>query len=246
VRRYVLDAFVKKNVRRILLTRTAEHQNDKNEDAITSMVFTPLRFMSAENALSCFQLIFPELDKLTCGERAESAKIELWPSLKHLKRRVEPDLLAKFRFSRREPLTLVGEMKWDSEPTPEQVQRETGAAGDGAYIFVIVKKRRGHTKDSLGCNRVLTWTEVHSQIFEARKRFPNNSPVFIWTTLVSDFLSRAEQLIFTGFGSLPTVPERDEGPIFFRKQQPSRRYEWTHPFHAVDEAVVFFDVGKSR
>ena len=38
-----------------------EHTSDKNEDAITSMVFTPLRFMAPGEALKCLRAVVPSI-----------------------------------------------------------------------------------------------------------------------------------------------------------------------------------------
>jgi len=101
----MLEAFLRKNVRRVLCSR--EHKNDRDEDAITSMVFTPLRFMPPEHAFKCFAAIFPDLNKRVSplSVSCVASEIDLWPkklraaNANRKKTRVEPDLMARFRFS---------------------------------------------------------------------------------------------------------------------------------------------------
>jgi hypothetical protein len=64
----MLDAFIKKGVRRVLEKGNDEHHNDKTEDAITSMVFTPLQFMSPDQALACFSAFLPDLKDMLSGD----------------------------------------------------------------------------------------------------------------------------------------------------------------------------------
>jgi hypothetical protein len=92
----MLDAFIRKGARRILLTRTAEHQKDKNEDAITSMVFSPIQFMSAEDAFTCFKAVLPNLPRRVTGRSVSSVHVEFWPSVMVEGARVEPDLEQKY------------------------------------------------------------------------------------------------------------------------------------------------------
>jgi hypothetical protein len=65
----MLDAFIRKGVRRIL----ARNGRNMDEDAITSMVFTPLRFMEPEVALNCLRLILTkQLADLTRSRRVSA------------------------------------------------------------------------------------------------------------------------------------------------------------------------------
>lgn len=214
----MLDAFVKKNVRRVLVKRSQEHINDKNEDAVTSMVFTPLKFMSAENAFACLQAVAPRCLGEAANRKIRSLEIELWPLLKDPQGRyIEPDLQAKIEFEDGEPIILIGEMKWDSAVQPDQIARERRIAKN-AKVLAIVKSAGKHDEDSLQCDELCTWTAVNGRISKLQSGRPSpTSPTQFWATLVSSFLKKAEQTIFQGFDhiDLTGVPPVGQKPIFF-------------------------------
>ncbi len=129
----MLHAFNQKNVRRVLATSGDEHTNDKNEDAITSMVFTPLAFMSPESALEVMkEIIGEQMVAAVADRRPISHEPSLWPS--GLRSRAwdgdrltscEPDLVVRFEFDAGAPMLLIGEMKWDWRVTPGHLEQET-------------------------------------------------------------------------------------------------------------------------
>jgi hypothetical protein len=53
----MLDAFVQKNVRRVLSRKQDEHTYEKPEDAITSMVFNPAAVHVPDKPLACFPFL---------------------------------------------------------------------------------------------------------------------------------------------------------------------------------------------
>jgi hypothetical protein len=127
----MLHASNSKNVRRVLVMRTAEHRNEKNEDAITSMVFTPLAFMTATEAARCLTLMFGVEFQRLCGRALVRHKGELWP--RDLKApyerggpntRCEPDVVIRFELCDGEHLTFIGEMKWDSGDTEGEIDHQ--------------------------------------------------------------------------------------------------------------------------
>jgi len=128
----MLDAFNKKHVRRILARSGTEHSNEMNEDAITSMVFTPLRFMERNKALSCFKVILgSHLSDRLQSRVVASFSLELWPrgiriasNIVAKETRCEPDLVAHIHFDEGPPLVLVGEMKWDSSSSETVLEGE--------------------------------------------------------------------------------------------------------------------------
>ena len=83
-----------------------EHTSDKNEDAITSMVFTPLRFMAPGEALKCLRAVVPSIAEVALARGSPiDQNVTLWPpGLKARgwggpgQTRVEPDLVAEFTF----------------------------------------------------------------------------------------------------------------------------------------------------
>jgi hypothetical protein len=243
----MLDAFVQKGIRSILLTRGAERKLNQNEDAITSMVFSPISFMSPDQAFKCLNAILPCL-RTKIGERhVKSIDVSFWPlggraySIKLDKMTpVVPDLKVTLSFESDPPLVLVGEMKWDAPITNEQIKRERESVnGEDAYIFAIVKNKGKHTADKLKCDALYSWKDVHSNIDPGR--FEAGSPSRRWACLVTKFLHLAEQLIFSGFDipNVACIPQVDKEVIFF-KEKPFLRFNWTFPEVPPLNAHIFY------
>src|SRR5258708_8944268 len=123
----MLDAFIWKGVRRIW----TGNGRKMDEDAITSMVFTPLRFMEPEEALNCLRLILTrQLADLTRSRRVSAFSLEFWPkglrsiSATGAKTRCEPDLVATAEFNEGPPVIIVGEMKWDSYRSKAELEAQ--------------------------------------------------------------------------------------------------------------------------
>nr|QQZ48894.1 hypothetical protein JKL49_16545 [Phenylobacterium glaciei] len=77
----MLHAFITKRVRRILARDRLEHTNAKNEDAITSMVFSPLAFMEAPQAMAALdQLLDGAVGRRAAGRTVAQHEIHLWPA----------------------------------------------------------------------------------------------------------------------------------------------------------------------
>jgi hypothetical protein len=229
----MLDAFIRKRVRKIL-TRNGRNMD---EDAITSMVFTPLRFMGPEEALNCLKLILTsQLADLTRSRRVSAFSFEFWPkglrsiSATGAKTRCEPDLMARFEFSDGPPVIIVGEMKWDSYPSKAeleaQIARERTAIKEVnpkaeilMFAFVKFKKQyvEGDGFNRAGC-QVFEWNEFHQVLNRYLGTSPaQNSAQRRWASDISEFLICAEQAIFTGinedYGPLPAAYLK---PVFYR------------------------------
>jgi hypothetical protein len=96
---FLLHAFNQKNVRRTLLRTETEHSIEKTEDAVTSMVFSPLAFMEPEAALTCLTaLIGPEGTGNLLGRMPTEHDVEFWP--KGLKARGRDGIDRRTRASR--------------------------------------------------------------------------------------------------------------------------------------------------
>jgi hypothetical protein len=209
-----------------------------DEDAITSMVFTPLRFMEPEEALNCLTLILTrQLADLTRSRRVSAFSLEFWPkglrsiSATGAKKRCEPDLVARLEFSEGPPVIIVGEMKWDSYPSKAdleaQIVRERNAIKEDnpkaeILMFALVKSKKKYMEGE-GFNRaacqVFEWTEFHQLL----NRYLSTSSAHDsarrrWASDISEFLVRAEQTIFTGikeqYGPLPAA---EVSPVFYRR-----------------------------
>lgn len=227
----MLDAFIKKHVRKILARSGTEHSNEKNEDAITSMVFTPLRFMAVEDALNCLKVIFRNEPSGLWSRRASTFSLELWPSgirgTSHSgakATRCEPDLVAKLSFDHGRDLVVVGEMKWDSYPSKDELGREvkreqealrTLNAEADLLTFALVKYLRKDF-DKLPCNVLLSWTEFHRRLNESLHFYDQQSACRRWMEDISKFLTLAEQTIFTGItNKYDGVPALGTNPVFY-------------------------------
>jgi hypothetical protein len=235
----MLDAFIRKGVRRILSGSEPEHKNYTNEDAITSMVFTPLRYMAPDEALNCLGLILMRpLADLKQSRPISSFSVEFWPEGLRSKStttigartRCEPDLVARFEFTEGLSLMIIGEMKWDSYPSKAeleaQIARERHAIKEhypkaDILMFALVKSKKrymqGERFNRVGC-LVFEWTEFHQLLNRYLRRSPARaSAQWRWACDISNFLKLAEQTIFTGvkddYGSLPAADLRT---VFYR------------------------------
>lgn len=227
----MLDAFNIKNVRRVLAPRSHEHLNQANEDAITSMVFTPLRFMTAKAAFECLGLMLPGLDDCRRGRNLKDHKVEFWKTglqaqgwagIPHT--RVEPDLLVRFWFDGGAPLTVIGEMKWDwdiaLDALETEVRRQRDAVAgaqrdDTLFSFVLLRQLRP-TRNTSPWNCAIDWFSVHRDLSRAlRSGEFASGPVWEWLSSVSAFLIRAERATFSGMsGQYGPTPELSV-PMFF-------------------------------
>jgi hypothetical protein len=227
----MLDAFNKKGVRKILGRSGLDHTNEKNEDAITSMVFSPLRYMSILEALSCFKAFLgPNFISQLSDRTLKTMNIQLWPgglraysAAASKVTRCEPDLVARLTFDRGRPLIIVGEMKWDSFPTASELQAEIDrerAALLAEYLehelfsFALVKYVKNEFLNL--ASRVLSWTEFHRELETRKGGAVPQSASLAWLKDVSSFLTRAEQSIFLGISkTYGPIPASDTRNLFY-------------------------------
>ncbi|MFT8718315.1 hypothetical protein [Acetobacter sp.] len=211
----MLHAFNQKGVRRVLCSRHNEHTNNKNEDAITSMVFSPLFFMQTEDAWLIVQALLEPDALCDYGTRQPTAhEIRLWPDgLKAQARngdytsRCEPDLVMQFQFDDIRPLIITWEMKW------------TWVIATNELLNEIVREQEAIKKAYPACERLIValtqiaypirrkgianirWTDVH-RIANRLKLESIAAPLREWGKQVSLFLEKAEQISFCGFHAL--------------------------------------------
>ncbi|TDT92509.1 hypothetical protein DFO45_3266 [Azorhizobium sp. AG788] len=221
----MLHAFNQKGVRRVLVPKSVEHLNDKNEDAVTSMVFSPLAFMTAADALAVIVKVLGTKVTVPVGKRdVVGHKVELWPQM--LKsgpemKRCEPDVVLTFTFDEGPELVIIGEMKWDWAISREALVEETTRQGKifkrsakrEVLQFVITKS---HVKGLIPAFAQLTWNDVSgsaNSLSGARTSYAVSS----WGKLVHDFLRRAGQLDFHGFNYNERKPFSLKKPAFISK-----------------------------
>lgn len=227
----MLDAFNRKGVRRVLVTTKMEHVKDQNENAITSMVFTPLRFMSSVDAWRCLRACFDQLfDEELKQASIADLRVELWPIGMRAPNeggdlsRCEPDLVVDCQTVGGERIVIVGEMKWDWATEVDTLNRELdrqrqAVARDKTcktVQFVLLKHRLHQYRDLMAPS--MSWADVHRRLRDILRR-PDEERwgrvPLQWAEEVCQFLVLAEQTVFTGFNSV-TVPQVERSaPIFF-------------------------------
>jgi len=208
----MLHAFNQKNVRRVLAQRDDEHVNDKNEDGVTSMAFSPLAFMPTDEAMRVLEAVIgaPLRDALR-GREVLAHDVTFWPSglracgwSSDANSRCEPDLLVLLTISGGGELVLVGEMKWDwriaDGHLADEIRRERRAVSlkypkADLLAFAITKF---HLFKDPPDTVPLTWVGVQRSASLLHFRSPG-SIAGRWGGLVSVFLAKAKQTSFQGF-----------------------------------------------
>lgn len=110
----MLDAFLRKGAQ--LPTELGAEVGSRRviEDAITSTLFTPLRFMSPPDVSQILSIVIGENDRRV----ADECRVDLWPRLpsyssKSSSSYVEPDLIVNLQYGSLKEV-LVFEIKWDA------------------------------------------------------------------------------------------------------------------------------------
>ncbi|UVI38805.1 hypothetical protein [Qipengyuania spongiae] len=216
----MLHAFNRKNVRRVLLSAKSDHKIGKDEDGVTSMVFSPLAFMGVDAAATiALEIIGAPLSRAFNGRRPMSHDIKLWPeglrdrSWGSGKKatRCEPDFYIRFDFAVDDPVILVGEVKWDWKVSNEHIQTEIDRQRramakefpNAALVMLAITKHRLRTKPSNIVER--SWVQVHGAARLLAKRNPVSAEGR-WGELIGEFLELAKQMEFQGFNLEAYVP----------------------------------------
>ena len=231
----MLHAFTQKNARRIFQARASEHKPEKSEDAATSMVFSPLAFMGATDALECLVTVLgPPSREAVAGRRPIDHEVTFWPQGQAPSWNgdgltgCEPDLVVHFTFDDGSDLLFVGEMKWnwamEASALAREVQRERVAMkslfpNTPQMGFVIAKRAYAQTPGVT----TLTWKAFDSRI-AALSRRSARSPSSIWAKLIRDFLAAADEWGFSGIPAKPTEARWDTRPAFYQSPPPSARW----------------------
>ncbi|WP_406851793.1 hypothetical protein WEU32_10060 [Brevundimonas sp. BH3] len=206
----MLHAFNIKNARRVLQPKASEHSIEKSEDAATSMVFTPLTFMTPGEALDSLEAFLGDAASLPIAGRGPIRHtVDLWPGGllarsadgDHLTR-CEPDLMITFEFEQGPSVIFIGEMKWGwSMPAADlriELDREIEAIRRHdphavQVVFVISQYAYGPMNQVT----LLTWKRFSSLLRPLAHRAPVTA-ASRWADLVCTFLERADQWGFAG------------------------------------------------
>lgn len=225
----MLHAFNIKHARRILERKGSEHSNEKSEDAATSMVFSPLAFMTPTEALACLCAVIGEPAlKAVAGRQPSGHQVEMWPAgLTAVSAngegmtRCEPDLMICFEFADEAPVVFIGEMKW-GWPMPAaglriELDREIEAVKrlhprHRQVVFVVSK----YPYPVMTGVTSLTWRTFSSRI---RSLCLNGggTPAAIWADLVRQFLALADQFGFSGIPTHAMDPKWASATAFWRR-----------------------------
>ncbi|MBL8567888.1 MAG: hypothetical protein JNK84_02275 [Phreatobacter sp.] len=233
----MLHAFNIKNVRRVLHDRPGEHKNAKNEDAVTSMVFTPLVFMTTSEASRCLALALGPGFTAVAGEmNFASHHVDFWPSdlsasswnQRQDASRCEPDVVVRFRNGDGAYLAVLIEMKWDWKVTDEHLTREVARQraairedhrwANATIVTATVAKH--YPGRPAGIDVATTWIDILARLKDLQRRtgtLADGRPLHVWAELVGNFLERVDIRAFQGFadwaGLQPTFPQ---SPVFYR------------------------------
>lgn len=250
----MLDAFNRKGVRSILAPRSPGARA-QNEDAITSMVFTPWRYMAASDVLSAIDIVLGPVVRRQIGERSiDAVEVLLWPAGlsavagdREEKRRREPDLVVRLEGAPGYELVIVGEMKWDLYPPAtdlaEQVNQQRkairgwrGRACDISSFALVRSEKPEYARLGVA---VLSWTELHRRLAAFCRADGSPSAVRTWAADVARFLTLAERAIFTGFSASYGTPIVGAERLFYSSTWPifSNSYGELGP---ISDAPLFY------
>jgi hypothetical protein len=223
--RAMLHAFNEKNIRRVLPAQRGEHQNDRNEDAITSMVFSPLAFMTPADGLEVLCAVEGELLRHACrGRHPTRQEVHLWPKGLMVDRgqgagltSCEPDLVVNFDFVDGPPLLVIVEMKWAWPVTGDALHKQISDQRkalktrfpQAEQIAFSVSQHRPRASGL----RSRTWVDVHQAAVLLRDT-ATGAPA-VWGGLIAKFLTKAEQVSFQGFDELNSL-EAPTPPVFWK------------------------------
>lgn len=210
-----------------------DHQNEKTEDAITSMVFSPLTFMQPSDALDCLRAVIgPRLADAVGERRTTKHKVEFWPRGLYAEglngpgdTSCEPDLVVTFWFESGKPVVIIGEMKWDWSMAQSALERELERERAAVHadrkpaiivMFAVSKRNYGHLAVDA---KLLTWKAFRERLAGLMALGETRSPAR-WAELVSRFLEKADVNAFSGFAAVVVPPVLIGRNYAFWKGQP--------------------------
>jgi hypothetical protein len=221
----MLDAYLRKGAR--LPTQNGVDTGRRViEDAITSTLFTPLRFMAPVDVGQIVSL----LTGTKCSKLADAAEVNLWPrvlpaSSSSNSRFVEPDIIVDLHYDGVLARTVI-EIKWDDILGREQVEAQVSSCASGLKPsatfshFSIVKSANEEALEYRGTS-VRQWYDVLRDLKGALSGEPTAIPSKVsleWSRDAVIFLERLGIGTFVGFGKIDllAVPHEMDIPIFTR------------------------------
>ncbi|WP_256807490.1 hypothetical protein [Bradyrhizobium sp. Bra64] len=166
------------------------------EDAITSALFTPVRFMSPADVFKIVALLAGEND----ASEPDWTSVQLWPMLDvapgyRNKRYVEPDVLIDLHYGDH-TLRIVIEVKWDAAFGEDQVEMQIASAsrdlkvGDKLQHLSIVKYGSSDAQ-ARGKTSLRQWSSILVDLMSAKSRVahsPRPACFVEWCESAASFL----------------------------------------------------------
>lgn len=246
--------------RRYLGHRGPEDGRVMEEDEITSLIMTPLTFMSHEAVGEFWRKLLPEECTNEAHVRCEGSKMTFWPSRSANGRRIEPDLLIKLDWMDGQQTVLLVEFKWRAGLSgQEQLHRQwkefltCEERKNAFHLFIAPEVSAGviarTSNDVWGERLVLcSWHKVAKVMYELSRSA--SGALRDWAHQVQIVLSMLKMVPFSGFGDDLANSQVDlsglgaratSHPVFWRDMSgftslsvPSTEYKTGQPF-------VFFD-----
>ncbi|MGJ4890264.1 hypothetical protein ACQR1Y_18835 [Bradyrhizobium sp. HKCCYLRH3099] len=178
----MLDAYLRKGAQLPTELKAEIGSRRVIEDAITSTLFTPLRFMSPANVGQIVTIILGASDRRV----ADCCQVNLWPQLprsqiKPSSRYVEPDLIVNLQYGTLNEL-LVFEIKWDAVLDVSQQKAQVVSsliAMPATSVLRHISLVKFATPDALRyqSSHVRQWSSVLRDLQEAGRARPEISNV---------------------------------------------------------------------
>lgn len=210
---------------------TPDEKRVSEEDEITSIVFSPLTFMSPEDNAYFWHFISSKKLAINKSSPPLSSTIEMWPSRTSSEtgNRIEPEILINLIYPDTK-ITLIVELKWNAPLSENQLQKqwcnflESAEQENGVQIFIgrdtsTAIKAKEEPDKWIDPNKliILSWSEIIALL--GSEDFKGSEILKSWSKLLCDFMSKLGIRAFKGFNELSDPhPVKITEPIFFHNK----------------------------
>lgn len=218
----MLDAYLRKGAQLPIEARTDVGRRII-EDAITSTLFTPVRFMAPSDVAKIISLLSGVEQIWIPG----SCDVRLWPRFPAPRghknvHHVEPDIVVDLLREQRKIRTVI-EIKWNDVLRVEQVEAQARSAsadlrqGDTFRHLSIVKFAELEVFKSRN-TQVREWSDILRDLKQAAtQRRHESESVINWCKDAALFLEKLGIGTFTGFGDINLRAITQVNPIVLRQ-----------------------------
>ncbi|MET4180681.1 hypothetical protein ABIB94_002781 [Bradyrhizobium sp. JR7.2] len=197
----MLDAYLKNKVK---LPTYVDGARRAIEDSITSTLFTPLKFMSPQDAGRILSwLIHP-----TSTRAIEITRIDFWPRFRVDEGAlnaytIEPDLIFEGQLDQ-EPARWIVEVKWDADLLRSQIEEQARlCARPGARTFhVSLVKTAALAAFQSPSSTIIQWYQLLSSLRRAYGQETTAGASAAWCIDAIAFLEKLGIGTFNGFSHL--------------------------------------------